>query len=123
LGRPICAFTRLAVVAQELVHDVRILVTKKHAQFQTRRLRDPRHGGQFAIHIAAPRLRDRQYFGRAIRLRSGLLKERQVFDGQRRALIVALEFIDVHGRLGQKIRVGEPLRVAGWSDNGCSSVY
>ena len=71
------------------------------------RYTSPHHASAIAKILAGP-------FG----LRGGSFEERQILRGERRALVVLLEFIDIHCRLGQEIGVGEPLRVSGGGDNG-----
>ena len=104
---------RLPVVAEELIHDVRILVPQKDSEIHARGLGDAHHGGEFAVHVAAPGFGDRQNFRRSVRQRGGLPEKRKVLVRQRHALIGLVEFVVIDGRFRQEFRVTrDPARTA-----------
>src|ERR1700691_819 len=59
---------RFSVIADKLVHNVRILVTEKDAQFQAGCLGDANCGWQLSIHITAPGLSNGEQFARSLRV-------------------------------------------------------
>jgi hypothetical protein len=89
---------RFPVVAQELVHDVGILVAKKNTQVDSSGLGNAHCGGQLPVNIAAPGFGDHQQLSRTIGMLAGLLKEDPIFRREHRVVVVLLESIPIDGR-------------------------
>src|SRR5438067_10734057 len=110
---------RSSFVAQEFVHDVRILVAKKDSQLHAGSLGEAGNCRQLAVNIAAPRFRYRENLARSARRLCGVSEERQIRFCEHRRVIVVLKLVTIDGRFGQEPGPGKTLLESGGGDD-CS---